>query len=938
MSRSTSIPFWSWNDKLEQNKLLQQIDWLNQNKFGGFIMHARSGLKTKYLGEEWFDCIRACCEYAEKLGMEAWAYDENGWPSGFVGGKLLQNKSFREHYLTSKIGSYDKNAFLHYDLDQEELCLTEDIETRNCLNIYNIESNSNVDILNDEVTDAFIENTHELYKKELGNLSEKIQGFFTDEPQYSRVGAPLPKKLQSYFIQEYQQDPIPLLGFLYVKKKGYREFRYRYWKSCQRLMLDNFAKKVYSWCDNNGIKLIGHYVEERDNFSQMIFNAGIMPFYEYLHYPGIDWLCRRYMNLCVIRQMASVAAQLDRKHTLSEMFAMTGWDVTPKELKNIADYQYLFGVNLMCHHLVPYSEGGERKRDHPTHFTPLNPWVDKGMAAFNDYFDDLGQWLRQGKESVRIGVLHTIRSAYFDYQPHDPSSTMKLDSSLNDTSSLLAEHHLAFHFIDETLLKKYGAVEQGQLKCGACKYDCLVFPRIYTMDKSTEKLLREFVKQGGKVLLTEDKPTYLEGQPYDYDYLQSNVTLDELVQTNPYTIEADGELFTALYEMDGKKYIFAVNKGSQAVHLKATCGEEVVSGEYNVKKNQIEYLGENIMIKPYSSKILCSCEVNPSAVNEYEIIEIGDGEYQYCNCSGNYLTLDYARRSFDGINYGEMLPIMGIFQDLLQKRYCGDVYLKTNFELHCKPENLQLMVEDPDNIEVFINGNKLVFTETNEKESHLKYGSILPFVKIGINEIVCKYHFFQKEEVYFALFGENVGESLRNCLVYDTNIENMYLYGDFGVYSDSFKKGEMKDVFLANDFYLDTYSPKVQNLVTDGFPFFSGRITLKRLFNCVGGQTKLRFYGRYHYFEVYINGQKAGTVMFDDELDVSSFVNSGENVLELVVYTGLRNLLGPHHERGVEENLLVSPNSFEKLKTWKDGKSEEYLDRYSFVRFGFFKE
>ena len=29
-------------------------------------------------------------EEAKKLGMQAWAYDENGWPSGFVGGKLLE--------------------------------------------------------------------------------------------------------------------------------------------------------------------------------------------------------------------------------------------------------------------------------------------------------------------------------------------------------------------------------------------------------------------------------------------------------------------------------------------------------------------------------------------------------------------------------------------------------------------------------------------------------------------------------------------------------------------------------------------------------------------------------------------------------------------------------------------------------------------------------
>ena len=84
------IPFWSWNDVLDEERLVKQVEWMNENGVGGFFMHARGGLKTEYLGEKWFDCIKACSEKAQELGMEAYAYDENGWPSGFVGGKLLE--------------------------------------------------------------------------------------------------------------------------------------------------------------------------------------------------------------------------------------------------------------------------------------------------------------------------------------------------------------------------------------------------------------------------------------------------------------------------------------------------------------------------------------------------------------------------------------------------------------------------------------------------------------------------------------------------------------------------------------------------------------------------------------------------------------------------------------------------------------------------------
>ena len=183
------IPFWSWNDKLEENELIEQIRWMNHTGFGGFFMHARGGLGIEYLGEEWFHCVRACCEEAKELGMSAWSYDENGWPSGFVGGKLLEQESNRDRYLTYFIGDYDENALVSYDITGENLIRVKKTEEvlGECLNVYEHISVSTADILNKEVVDQFIMETHEQYKDELGEEFSKLTaGFFTDEPQYQR--------------------------------------------------------------------------------------------------------------------------------------------------------------------------------------------------------------------------------------------------------------------------------------------------------------------------------------------------------------------------------------------------------------------------------------------------------------------------------------------------------------------------------------------------------------------------------------------------------------------------------------------------------------------------------------------------------------------------------------------------------------------------------
>lgn len=62
------------------------IESMHAAGMGGGFMHSRNGLKTAYLSDEWFQCVSACIENARELGMKAYLYDEDRWPSGTVGG------------------------------------------------------------------------------------------------------------------------------------------------------------------------------------------------------------------------------------------------------------------------------------------------------------------------------------------------------------------------------------------------------------------------------------------------------------------------------------------------------------------------------------------------------------------------------------------------------------------------------------------------------------------------------------------------------------------------------------------------------------------------------------------------------------------------------------------------------------------------------------
>ncbi|MBC7319146.1 hypothetical protein H5T89_00710 [bacterium] len=47
-------------------------------------------METPYLSEEWMNCIKRSVQTAKEIGMNAWLYDEDRWPSGFGGGLVAK--------------------------------------------------------------------------------------------------------------------------------------------------------------------------------------------------------------------------------------------------------------------------------------------------------------------------------------------------------------------------------------------------------------------------------------------------------------------------------------------------------------------------------------------------------------------------------------------------------------------------------------------------------------------------------------------------------------------------------------------------------------------------------------------------------------------------------------------------------------------------------
>lgn len=519
-SANTIKAFWSWNDKLDKDLLIKQLEDIKKSGMTGFFMHARAGLLTEYMSEEWLYCIKVSLEKAKELGLGAWFYDENGWPSGFANGAVpKKGTDFRQKWLDIEIYSQNKelpNNIIGFYQQKNDTFIKISRPTDGCLIIRFDINRFYIDALNEKAIECFIENTHDIYyntfKEYFGNT---IQGFFTDEPQYGNNGKiPWSQVLPEKFYDTYGYDLIECLPALFYKTKNHTAVRNDFYSLISSVFVSSFIKKMYDWCEAHHCKLTGHMMAEDNIANQVRCTGGVMPCYQYFHEPGIDWLGRIIGNPLTPKQLGSVAAQLKKK-TITESFALCGWDVSLNELKWISQWQYVNGVTSICPHLEAYFLRGMRKCDYPAAVFTQVPWFENNFGYFNKYMSNLGALLDSGKDYAPLLVLHPIKSAYLYANPKDSSELTEYSNDFSDCSSGLSENHFLYHYADEEILKNFGSVTGNEIKIGACIYRYVFLPRITNISRSTFSILFMFSLNGGKIISFNEKIQFVEGRTFD---------------------------------------------------------------------------------------------------------------------------------------------------------------------------------------------------------------------------------------------------------------------------------------------------------------------------------------------------------------------------------------------------------------------------------------
>lgn len=204
----------------------------------------------------------------------------------------------------------------------------------------------------------------------------------------------------------------------------------------------------------------------------------------------------------------------------------------------------------------------------------------------------------------------------------------------------------------------------------------------------------------------------------------------------------------------------------------------------------------------------------------------------------------------------------------------------------------------------------------------------------------------QSEKVYGDVANCTKFESVRNKLYYDMEIEPVYLLGDFAVRCDKpFLACKGDGTRTEGKFYISdpVRSVKCGDIARQGFPFFAGKMTLKKTFNLSCAENVACFFEFSRLCGVvtknFVNGKECKKMLWAPyTVDLCGMLCEGENNVEIEIITSLRNMLGPHH-LGENKKLIVPGSFMNKSEIWPKLREDKEFDRgYSFCGVGVFLE
>ena len=749
------------------------------------------------------------------------------------------------------------------------------------------------------------------------------------------------------FEKRYGFDARPILPELFYRPEGRQvaPIKLHYIDLANNLFIERFAMPINQWCKANGIEFTGHVLHEDALMNQTVPNGSLMRFYEHMGYPGVDVLTEHNRCYWIVKQLASAARQLDKKWLLSELYGCTGWQFNFKSHKAVGDWQALFGINLRCQHLSWYTMEGESKRDYPASILHQSPWYED-YAKVEDHFARMGVILSAGKADCDVLVLNPIESlwcqAYLGWArwiSNVSEDVAPYEQRYQQLFHMLIGNQIDFDYGEEQIMRDKWSLSTDAdgkpvLNIGHASYRTVLVTNMLTIRPTTLAILQAFKDAGGEVIFAGDVPAYVDAVASDAPAKLAEqckrIGFDEGEIVS--AIKASSECFASVTNADGnaQKDVFVQvrqnvdNEGSVAavllntdrqnpgkgltLHLAAPAGTSVEEWDLEsgkrfaakaIYKDGIMQISADLDAAGTRCFVLTAEKddtlVELPAYAEKQTLEITEADFAPILSEQNVCVLDMCRWRWADGEWSEQAEALRIdrqvrdavgierrggemlqpwFAKLHHTQKYGEIELEYEFFVDQVPcGQVFLAGERPETNAYAINGVALANNDINDfwiddcfKKMYIPEGAL----KLGRNVVTIKVNFMRT-----------------------TNIETIYLVGDFGV---ALSETNKRTLVAAPE------SIGLGNYANYDMPFYTGSMTYRILPEMYQGleigegdrvMIGAKFMGGC--FKV-TTEQGTETVGWDPYLaDVTEAVKAGQSI-DLCVVGTRKNVFGPLHE------------------------------------------
>jgi hypothetical protein len=444
----TLVPFWFWNDRLEEAEILRQVADFEAHRVHGFVLHPRVGLPrdTGWMSPRLLGFMRVAIEEAARRGMTVFLYDEGMYPSGSSSGQVVAADSrFRcrgldhrvlegdappeldaDHHLVAVVRRRDGRRVVVFDRPVDSvirgLHYVEDDPARrpgpddpsrpgSPREDPPEDSPPAADLLNPDAVACFIRLVYDRYHEAFGaHFGRTVAAIFTDEPMLlgrlreKTALVPGTAGILAHVSAHLGYDFTPYLPALFYEDEPEAPRRRSDWNRAVQARLETtYYEPLHRWCTAHDVSLTGHPARPDD-----------LGHLRHFHIPGQDVVWRQVLpgtpsalegaESTQAKCSSSAMIHLGRRRNANEFCGAFGHQLTFDEMKWLADWLLVRGVNLLIPHAFYYSVRGPRIDERPPDVGPHSPWWD-GFGAFADYAASLCAMNAEGRHVCAVAVL-----------------------------------------------------------------------------------------------------------------------------------------------------------------------------------------------------------------------------------------------------------------------------------------------------------------------------------------------------------------------------------------------------------------------------------------------------------------------------------------------------------------------------------------------------